>query len=80
MVRILDGSAIDGLVLGMKGVLGERGRWMLKLVEVFLDVCGHGDITNPLVLVPINGDTAIEVSSPFDGDIIELLERLDDIV
>ena len=77
MVRILDGSAIDGLVPGMRGVLGARGRWMLKLLEGLLDVCGHGDVTNTLVVVPINGETAIEGSSPIDGDIIELLEHLD---
>ena len=53
---------------------------MLKLVEGFLNVCGHGDVTNPLVVVPINGETAIEGSSPVDGDSIELLERLDEMV
>ena len=53
---------------------------MLKLVEGLLDVCGHGYVTNPLVIVPINGDTAIEESSPVDGDSIELLERLDEMV
>ena len=43
---------------------------MLKLVEVFLDVCGHGDVTYAIVVVPVNGDTAIEGSSPVDGDSI----------
>ena len=33
LVRILDGCAIDRLVPGMRGVLGERGRGVLKLVE-----------------------------------------------
>ena len=80
MVGILDGSAIDRLVPGMRGVLGERGRWMLKLMEGFLDVCGDGDATNTLVVVPINGETAIERASLVNGDSIELLERLDDMV
>ena len=62
LVSILDGSAIDGLIPGMRGVLGERGCWMLELVEGFLDVRGHGDVTSPLVVVPTNGETAIEVS------------------
>ena len=79
-VSILDDSAKNRLVPGMRGVLGVRGRWVLKLVEGFLDVCGHGYVTNTLVVVPINGETAIEVSSPIDGDIIELLERLDEMV
>ena len=32
---------------------------MLKLVEGLLDVCGHGGVTYALVVVPINGETAI---------------------
>ena len=64
LARILDGSNIDGLVPGMRGVLEKRGRWLMKLVEGFLDVCGHRYVTNPLVVVPINGETAIEGSSP----------------
>ena len=43
---------------------------MLKLVEGFLDVCGHGDVTYDLVVVPVNGETAIEGSIPVDGDSI----------
>ena len=57
LVSILDGSAIDKLVTGIRGVLGARGCWVLKLVESFLDVCGHGDVTYELVVVPVNGDT-----------------------
>ena len=53
---------------------------MLKLVEGFLDVWGHGDVKNPLVIVPINDETAIEGSSPVDGDSIVLLEQLDEMV
>ena len=80
LVGILDGSTIDRLVPGTRGVLGSRGRWVMKLVEGFLDVCGHGDVTNALVVVPVNGDTAIEGYSPVYGDGIELLERLYEIV
>ena len=50
--------------------MGERGRWLLKLVEGLFDVCGHEDVTYALVVVPVNGETAIEGSSPVDGDII----------
>ena len=53
---------------------------MLELVEGFLNVCGHGDVTRPFVLVPIKGDTTIEGASPVNGDIIHLLEILDDMV
>ena len=77
MVSILGGSANYRLVPGMRGVLGKRGRWVLKLVEGFLDVCGHGYVTNALVVVPVNGETTIEGSIPVNVDIIYLLERLD---
>ena len=73
LVSILDSRAIDGLVPGMRRILGARGSWMLEFLEGLLDVCGHGDVTSPLVVVPINGDTAIEGSSPVDLDSIHLL-------
>ena len=53
---------------------------MLKLVEGFLDVCRHGDITYALVVVPVNGETAIEGFGPVNGYSIYLLERLDEMV
>ena len=67
LVSILDGSAIDRLVPGMRGVLGERGRGVLKRMKGFSDLCGHGDVTYALVLVPVNGDTAIEGTSPVNN-------------
>ena len=70
LVSILDGCAIDSLVPGMRVVLGERGRRMLKLVEGLFDVYGHGDVTYALVVVPVDGETAIEGTSPVDGDSI----------
>ena len=45
-----------------------------------MDVCGNGGVTNPLVVVPINGETAIEGSSPVYLDSIDLIERLDEMV
>ena len=64
LVSILDGRAIDRLVPGMRGVFGARGFWMLELVKGFLDVCGHGDITSPFVVVPIKDETTIDGTSP----------------
>ena len=80
LVSILNSSVIDGLVPGMRGILGARGYWMLELVEGFLDVCGHGDVTSPFVVVPIKGETTIEGASTVNGDSIQLLESLDEIV
>ena len=53
---------------------------MLELVEGLLDVCGHGDVTSTFVIVPIKGETKIEEASTVDGDSIQLLEILDDMV
>ena len=80
LVSILDGSAIERLVPGMRGVLGARGCWMLELVRGSLNVYRHGDVKNPFVVVLIKGDTTIEGSIPVDGDIIQLLESLDEMV
>ena len=80
LVRILGGSAIYRLVPGMRGVLGAIGCSMLELVDGFLDVCGHGDFTSPFVVVPVSGETTIEGASSVDGDSIQLLESLDEMV
>ena len=41
---------------------------MLKLVEGLFDVCGHRNVTYALVVVPVDGDTAIEGTIPVDGN------------
>ena len=64
----MDGCAIDRLVPGMRGVLGARGSGVLELVEGLFDVCGHGDVTYAPVVVPVDGETAIEGTIPFDGN------------
>ena len=53
---------------------------MLKLVEGFLNVCGYRDTTSTFVVFPIKGETIIEAAIPVDGDSIQLLESLDDMV
>ena len=53
---------------------------MFELVEGFLDVCGHVDLTSPFVVVPIKGETTIKGASPVDGDSIQLHESLDEMV
>ena len=41
---------------------------MLKLVEGLSDVCGNVDVTYALVVVPVNGETAIDEANSVDGD------------
>ena len=52
----------------MRGLLGARGLWVLKLVEGLFDVCGNGDVTYALVVAPVDGETAIEGTIPVDGN------------
>ena len=80
LVSILDSSAIDRLVPGMRCVLGARGCCILELVEGFLNVCGHGDVTSTFLVVPIKGETTIEGASLVDGDSIQHLEILDEML
>ena len=53
---------------------------MLDLVEAFLNVCGHGDVTSLFLVVPIKGENTIEGASTVNGDGIQLLESLDEMV
>ena len=41
---------------------------MLKLVEGLFDVCGNGDVKYALVVVAVDGETAIEGTRPVDGN------------
>ena len=41
---------------------------MLKLVEGLFDVCGNGNVTYALVVVPVDGETVIERTSSVDGN------------
>ena len=52
----------------MRGVLGVRGRKVLKLVDGLFDLCGHGDVTYALVVVPVDGEIAIDGTSPVYGN------------
>ena len=54
----------------MRGVLGARGRGVLKLLEGLFDLCRHGDVTYALVIVPVDGEAAIEGTSPVDENSI----------
>ena len=45
-----------------------------------MNVCGHGDVTSPFVVVAIKCETTIEGASPVYRDSIQLLEILDDMV
>ena len=53
---------------------------MMELVEVFLNVCGHGDATSPFAVVLIKGESRIEGASLVYRYGIQILESLDDMV
>ena len=56
------------------------GRWMLEFVKVCLEIFGHGDVTGACGIVPVNGEFAEERTGPVDGDGIQFLEGLDEVV
>ena len=45
-----------------------------------MEIFGHGDVTGVCGVVPVNGESAEEGTSPVDGDGVEFLEGLDEVV
>ena len=56
------------------------GRRMLEFVQGCLEIFWHGDVTGACGIVPVNGESAEEGTSPVDGDGVEFLEGLDEVV
>ena len=45
-----------------------------------MEIFGHGDVTGVCGVVPVNGESAEEGTSTVDGDGVEFLEGLDEMV
>ena len=45
-----------------------------------MEIFGHGDVTGMCGVVPIDGESTEEGTSPVDGDGVEFLEGLDEVV
>ena len=45
-----------------------------------MDIFGHGYVTGVCGVVPVDGKSAEEGTSPVDGDGVEFLEGLDEVV
>ena len=56
------------------------GRWMLEFVKGCLEIFGHGYVAGACGVVPVNGESAEEGAGPFDGDCVQLLKGLDEVV
>ena len=56
------------------------GRRMLDFVKGCLEIFGHGDVAGACGIVPVNGESAEERTGPVDGDGVEFLEDLDELV
>ena len=65
---------------GVWGVLWAFGRRILEFVQGCLDIFWHGDVAGAYSIVPVNGESAEEGTSPVDGDGVEFLEGLDEVV
>ena len=59
-----------------------RAFWhrMLEFVKGYLEIFGHGDVVGAYGIVPVNGESAKEGTGPVDGDGIQFLEGLDEVV
>ena len=53
---------------------------MLEFVKGCLDIFGHGDVAGACSIVPVNGEYAEEGTGPVDGDGVQFLEGLDEVV
>ena len=45
-----------------------------------MEIFGHGDVTGVYGVVPVDGESSEEGTSPVDGDGVEFLEGLDEVV
>ena len=45
-----------------------------------MEIFGHGDVTGVCGVVSVDGESAEEGTSPVDGDGVEFLEGLDEVV
>ena len=61
-------------------VLRAFRRRMLEFVKVCLGICGYGDIAGACGRVPVNGESVEEGTGPVNGDGIQFLEGLDEVV
>ncbi len=65
--------SVDWCSIGMRGVLGPLGMWMLKSCKSFGDIFGHGEINMFVRVVPIEVDTAEYFAFFVDGGIVMFL-------
>jgi hypothetical protein len=71
-VGVLDRGAVGWGVPGVgSSMLGACGVRMLESLEGACNVARHGDIDGAVEIVPVEGESAIEGSSPIFGDCVE---------
>jgi hypothetical protein len=61
-------------------MLRPEGGWMSEVEEGSMDVPGHGDVDVSFVVVPVEGQTAIECAGPVDGQGIIFLEGVYQVI
>ena len=65
---------------GVWGVLWAFGRQMLEFVQSCLEIFWHGYVAGAFGVVLIDGESAEEGTGPVDGDGVEFLEGLYEVV
>ena len=56
------------------------GRRMMEFMKGCLEIFGHGHVVGACGVSPVNGKSAEEGSGPVDGDGVQFLEGLDEVV
>ena len=77
---ILDGRAIGGRYPGVRRVLKACGGDMKKRCERSFDVPGHGYIDGAKVVIPLEGETAVQRTGPVDSDRVERLKCVNEVI
>ena len=62
------------------GVLGTGAKPKLEFEQGCLEIFGNGDAAGACGIVPVNGESSEEEIGPVDGDGIQFLEGLDEVV
>ena len=53
---------------------------MLEFEQGYLEIFWHGDVASACSIVPVKGESAEEGTGPVNGDGVEFLEGLDEVV
>ena len=60
-------------------MLRALGRRVIELFEITIEISRHGYFYKPLIVVPIEGESTVEVAGPFGCDLVVIFEEVDEV-